>query len=271
MITTLFKHEILRTWRWLALVTLAAALIVATFSGAAMLLPGPVDIVMAVLANIIAVGYMLALPLLISLDFYRSCYSKTGYFTASIPASGETIFTVKAAYAYLVSLIGVLISLALLIPASIATGATAGVSAAETLTQLRGFLDLLAGLPGWLLATLAVAALLYPLANIAPFFFAATVGSQNWINRAGFGGVVLTWFLYYTATQLLGLGALFIPPTLDLRAYPDLSLLWSPTALFSAGDDAAVLPLAVFVMMFLTAIVAMWWAKVSYSRKLELR
>ncbi|NHB83808.1 hypothetical protein G7085_01470 [Tessaracoccus sp. HDW20] len=29
--------------------------------------------------------------------------------------------------------------------------------------------------------------LLYPLSMIAPFYFAATVGSQSWINRAGVG------------------------------------------------------------------------------------
>ena len=32
MITTLFKHEILRTWRWLGLLTLGAALVLLRWS-----------------------------------------------------------------------------------------------------------------------------------------------------------------------------------------------------------------------------------------------
>ncbi|SHI66940.1 hypothetical protein SAMN02745244_00808 [Tessaracoccus bendigoensis DSM 12906] len=271
MIRTLFKHELLRTWRPFALVTLAVTLVVATFSGAAMLLPAPLNVLFAVLAVFAAAGYIVAVPLLISLDFYRSTYSKTGYFTAAIPAAGSTIFTVKAAYAYLATLLALAIGFLLQIPANIATGATSGVAPRETLAMLGRALEAIGELPAWLLAVFVVTVLLYPLVMITPFFFAATVGSEAWINRSGFGGVVLTWFLYYVATQILGVLSLFIPPSLDLRRFPDIELLWDPMAIFKIGDNAPVLPVAVFVVLFGVAIVAIGWAKVSYSRRLELR
>ena len=271
MIRTLFKHEFLRTWRWLLLVTLAAALVVSVMSGGAMLLPAPLNTVLAIVSAVVVMGYQLALPLLISLDFYRSCYSKTGYFTAAIPARGATIFKVKAAYAYLVSLLGVGITLGLALVASIGAGGTVGASPRESFAKVSDAVALIGSLPTGVSIALAVTVLLYPVVCIAPFFFAATVGSQGWINRQGFGGVVLTWFLFYSASQLLGMLSLFVPPSVDLRNYPDISLIWDPLTLFTVENNALVLPVAVFVTMFLVAIVAMSWAKVSYSRKLELR
>lgn len=271
MIRTLFKYEILRTWRWFAVGTLAFALVVGIFSGAAVLLPNPLDVVAAVMAVLFAMGYIFAVPLLICLDFYRSTYSKTGYFTAAIPAKGSTIFTVKATYAYLVTLLAILIGVLLLVPANIATGASSGVAPRETLAQLGRALQMLGELPIWVPALLIVVVLLYPVICIAPFLFAATVGSEAWINRSGFGGVVLTWFLYYSASQVLGLAALLIPPTLDLRRFPEVGLLWDPLTIFKVGDNAPVVPLALFVVVFLVAFVGLWWAKASYSRRLELR
>lgn len=271
MITMLLKHEWLRTWRWAAVLTLGAALLVGTFTGASLLLPAPTDMVLAVLAVLAAMIFMFAVPLLTSLDFYRSCYSRTGYFTASLPVKAATIFRVKATYSYLVSLLGVLLGLLLLIPGNIATGATSGASPAETMAALGEALRALGSLPPWLLVLIVATLLLYPLSMIAPFYFAATVGSQSWINRAGFGGVVLTWFLYYSATQVIGVIALFIPPMADLSRFPEVSLIWGFGAIFTMGNDAAVLPLAVFVALFAVAIAGMCWAQVSYSRKLELR
>lgn len=271
MTSTLFKHEWLRTWRWLTLLTLAAILVVGTMSGVSMLLPGPLNVLLAVIAIIVGVGYLFAVPLLISLDFYRSCYSKTGYFTAGIPADGGTIFAVKAGYAYLVTLASLAVGVALQIPASIATGAASGVSASETLDTLWRAIGFLGDLPAWVVILLVVVVLAFPLVSLAPFFFAATVGSESWINRSGFGGVVLTWFLYYVATQAAGMVGLFIPPSLDLRRAPEVSLNWNPMEVFTAGNNAPILPLAVFIVLIGVAIVAMWRAKVSYASKLELR
>lgn len=268
---TLFKHEAIRTWRWLAVLALAASLTVLVFAGGAMLLPAPLSTLLAGLSVVIALALSYAVPLLMSLDFYRSCYSKTGYFTAAIPVRGATIFTVKAVYAYLVSLLGMVLAAALLIPANIATGASSGVSAGETLAALRDALAGIGRLPAWAILLLLAGVLLLPLVSIAPYLFAATVGSQSWINRAGFGGVVLTWFLYYVGTQVITAASLFIPPSVDLRHYPELRLTFDPLALVQAGDNAPVLPIALFVVFFGVAVVGMVWARVSYDRRLELR
>lgn len=268
---TLFKHEVMRTWRWLALLALAAVLIVGICAGGAMLLPAPLSALLAAGAVIVSFVLIYAVPLLISLDFYRSSYSKTGYFTAAIPMPGSSIFLVKAAYGYLVSLGGLILSLGLLVPANIATGASSGVPPRETLAALRDGLEAVWQLPGWMIAVLLLGVLLFPLASIAPYYFAATVGSESWINRSGFGGVVLTWFLYYLGTQAITAVSLFIPPSVDLTGFPEVSLNYDPLALVSAGDNAPVLPIAMFVVFFGVAIVGLAWARVSYGRRLELR
>jgi len=271
MIRTLLKHEVLRTWRTIALVSLAALLVVATFTGIAMLLPGPADALFAGLAVVAAVIYLYAVPLLLALDFYRSCYSRTGYFTAASPAKGSTIFRAKVAHSYLVALLGTLFTLFLSLIANIALGATAGRSVSETMAQVGDLLDAFSRLPGWLIAATVALLLAYPLLALAPFFFAATVGSEAWINRSGFGGVVLTWFLFYLASQAAALAAMFIPPSLDLGAFPEVSWDFNPLALFSAGDNAAVLPVAMIVVVVALNFAAICWAQVSYSRRLELR
>lgn len=271
MIGKLFKNEILRTWRWLLAVVLAAALVVGTAVWGALVLRGPVSTLLGALALLAAIAFTYAVPLLISLDFYRSCYSKTGYFTAAIPAKGSTIFRVKALHAYLVTLISLLLGAGLMVPANIATGVSSGVEPRETLAALGDALSILWTLPPGILAVLVFAVLVLPVVFIAPYFFAATVGSEAWINRSGFGGVVLVWFLYYLGNQALSVAGIFIPPSLDLSKLPHLAFDFDPLALINAGSNAPLVPIALIVIVFAVPIAAMWWAQVSYSRRLELR
>ena len=271
MITALFKHEILRTWRWLGLLTLGAALVVSAATLLAMIFPAPVNLAFGVVAIIVAALYPFAVQLLISLDFYRSCYSKTGYFTAAIPEKGSTIFGVKALYAYLVSLLALVLDLGLLLIAAIGIGSASGIPASATIDTLFSSLAMVWELPAWLLVSLIVIVVFLPLTGITPYFFAATVGSEAWINRSGFGGVVLVWFLFYLASQLVGVAAVFLAPVADLNAFPDVTVFYDPMRLATAANDAQYLPLGIFGWMLVMAVVGMWWAKVSYSRKLELR
>lgn len=271
MNATLFKHEILRTWRWLALLALAAVLVVGAAVLMAATLPTFLSSTFAVIAIVVAAVYPFAVQLLISLDFYRSSYSKTGYFTAAIPVKGSKIFGVKALYAYLVSLLALVLDLGLLLLAAIGFGMAMGTGPAETMRAISDGAAVFWQLPAWLIVAFFVIVAFLPLVGITPFFFAATVGSESWINRNGFGGVVLVWFLFYVANQILGVAAVFLAPVLDLNHLPEISLMFDPVALATAGDDAQYLPLGIFAWMLLIGVVGMWWAKVSYSRKLELR
>lgn len=271
MTSTLFRHELLRTWRWILIAILAAVMVVGISVGGSLVFGGPIRTLLSTISLIVSIGFMYAMPLLISLDFYRSCYSKTGYFTASIPARSTTIYLVKAAYAYVVTLVGFLIGAGLTVAALVASGAAQGVSPRETMKGLLDGLSVVTSLPAGVLIVMVLALLLFPVVAIAPYFFAATVGSEAWISRSGFGGVVLVWFLYYLGSQIVTMVSIFIPPSLDLLALPELKLDFSPLALVQSGNDVSLLPIALIVVVFVMPIVAMWWAKVSYARRLELR
>ena len=144
-------------------------------------------------------------------------------------------------------------------------------SASATIDTVFSSLAMVWELPAWLLVSLIVIVVFLPLTGITPYFFAATVGSEAWINRSGFGGVVLVWFLFYLASQLVGVAAVFLAPVADLNAFPDVTVFYDPMRLATAANDAQYLPLGIFGWMLVMAVVGMWWAKVSYSRKLELR
>ena len=271
MIRTLFRNELRDTWRWLLALTGGAVLIVGMLTVVAAWLPQPLSSVSAGTAVVGAFAFPYAVCLLISLHYYRSAFSKTGYFTAAIPARGSTIFLVKGAYAYVVAAIGGVITIGLALLSGLAFHLAGGGTVDEATVFLRQGWGMLAELPGWLVALVIVLLLLLPLSGIAGFFFAATVGSESWINRSGFGGVVAVWFAYYLVNQLGALAAIFLLPSLDLRTYPDVTVAFTPGLLAEAGENAAIFPLGAILWLLVAGVGAMWWAKVSYDRKLELR
>ena len=79
------------------------------------------------------------------------------------------------------------------------------------------------------------------------------------------------WFAYYLVNQLGALAAIFLLPSLDLRTYPDVTVAFAPGLLAEAGENAAIFPLGAILWLLVAGVGAMWWAKVSYDRKLELR
>ncbi len=272
MVATLIKHEVLRTWRWIALAAGAALLLTSMSALAAALLPGPLNGLFGVLGIIFASVFPMALLLMIGIDYYRSTFSKTGYFTAAIPARGSTIYWVKFGYGSVVALLGLALTLGLAVIASIGFAHLNGGTAADVFETIDAMWAALASIPAWLQALILVAILLYPSATLAQYFFAATVGSEASFNRLGLGGPILVWFLYYVAGQVVAVIGLFLPPTLDLTDPTAPLLTYDPMAMFRDNQSGnAFLPLTALASVFLLAIVAMFWAKVSYDKRLELR
>ena len=239
---------------------------------AAFLLPPPFNGLIGILSIIGAVALPFAVPLLLGLDFYRSSYSKTGYLTHTLPVRGATIFWVKFAYASVVGLLFLALAAGLGYLAAMTVAHTTGMSPtafADTIAQ--GVAFVLDYSPWWLTTITALVVLLWPGATLAQHYFAATVGSEGWINRLGFGGVVVVWFLYYVATQVVGLVALLLPMNLVLSD-GGLSLSLNPMVVFQSEGLDGVIPLGAILncRMSRTAI-AIVWAKVSFEKKLELR
>ena len=105
MIAALLKHEWLRTRSLLGSIGAVAVLLVA--AGTALTATGWPGIslvgmlmVMAPLAALVP-----ATQIALAVHYWQSSYSRTGYFTQSLPLSGVTIYAAKLAWALLVSLL----------------------------------------------------------------------------------------------------------------------------------------------------------------------
>lgn len=272
MIANLFKHELLRTWK-LVLVTLGGAVLISGLGSLAVLaFPGPLGAVAGVLGFLIACVLPLAVMLGLGVDFYRSTYSRTGYLTAALPVSGASIYWVKFCFAYVVALLSLGVALVM---------GTIGFAALNTLDGTSTFADgwaavqvipeALGALPVWMQVVLVILVLLAPATGLAQYWYAVTVGSESWINKLGLGGVVLMWFAFYVASQIIAVVAIFIPPYLDLSDPFAIKVLGNPMALFAENSTNAVVPLVALLVGYLLSVVAIWWGKVSYDRRLELR
>ena len=119
MVATLIRYEWLRTWRWLGVLVGGATLFVAAGALAGSLFPAPLNGILGGMGMVVATAFPMLLPLLLGVDYYRSTFSKTGYFTAAIPARGATIYWVKLAYAYLVTALGFVVTSGLMVLAGI--------------------------------------------------------------------------------------------------------------------------------------------------------
>lgn len=270
MVGKLIKHEIRRTLRWYLIAIGCAALVGGLSSLAAGLLPAPLNGLFSVTAVVAAVAVPSAMPLLLGVDFYRSSYSKTGYLTRAIPVRGTTIYWVKLLYAYALSLLSLAVGLALGYMAAISLAVVAGGSVDDVNASISSTFEAMGELlPGWAAALLVVAVLLWPFTWLASYYLAATVGSQSWSGRMGIGGPIVVWVLFYVASQVAGLLGAFIPVHLQLGE-DGFGVRTGVINIFTI-EDSAIVPLGIFIMMFLLAVLAIGWGAVSFDKKAELR
>ena len=115
MVATLIRYEWLRTWRWLAVLVGGAALFVGAGALGGTLFPAPLNGILGGAGMLVACGFPMVLPLLLGVDYYRSTFSRTGYFTVAIPARGATIFWVKIVYAWVITALGFVVTSGLMV------------------------------------------------------------------------------------------------------------------------------------------------------------
>ncbi|GAA4522779.1 hypothetical protein GCM10023160_11820 [Brachybacterium paraconglomeratum] len=203
MIPTLVKHEWLRTRGLLG--TLGAIVLVLVAAGTALTATGwPGISLIGMLMVVIPLGALIpALQIGLTIHYWQSSYSRTGYFTQSLPVRGSTIYAAKMLWALLISLAGLLVSVLLLIAAWPVIAGQMGTDrnpfaviqqmwstgAAVTSTPL-----LLAGI-----MLFVGMILVWPI----QYFFAASVGSETPLNRLGLGGPVIVFLGLYLALQIL--------------------------------------------------------------------
>ena len=135
MVSTLITHEFLRTRRWLAVVCGLVTLL--TVIGALMAWSGwPLISQLGLIMSFLATGgFVVVVMLGLAYDYWRSSYSKTGYFTQSLPLKGSTIYGSKLLWGGIVTVVAILWDLVLGLIAYLGSARAVGVAGA--LRQLR--------------------------------------------------------------------------------------------------------------------------------------
>lgn len=270
---TLLKHEWLRTRGLLGNVVALAALI----HGVATLLtatgwPAISTFGFAVGAIVIAV-LVPALQLLLAADFWRSSYSRTGYFTHSLPIRGAKIYAAKLTWAFVVTLAGLVVSLALLTAFWPAAASQFGnelnpfVVAGDLWTQLTS------QMPTTLLIGMAILFLVMYLVWPIQYYFSVSVGNEGRLNRLGLGGPILVFVGLYLVTQMAVLASMVaIPFGLGMDAgqigVVPFSLLAEMGV--TSGSSGEAMPLGMFPAILLVAALCLWRTTRSWNHKISL-
>lgn len=265
MTTTLLTHEWLRTRSMLGYVVGIAALVV----GVAILLifsGWPVISELGFLIGVITIAVLApALQLLLVADFWRSSYSRTGYFTHSLPIRGGKIYAAKLLWAFAVTLAGLVVSLALLAAFWPAAASLSGIEANPFTVAGHLWAQLTAVAPPSLVIGMGLLFLAMYLIWPVQYYFAVSIGSEGRLNRLGLGGPVLVFVGLYMASQvILLLSMLAIPVGLDM-ASDRLALV--P---FNFLTDTDVMPLGMFPVLLLIAVLCLVRTVWSWNRKISL-
>ncbi len=270
---TLLKHEALRTRGILGIGAglLALLVLLGTVLSATrwpMLAP------LGIMLGGIALGVLApALQLLLTADYYRSSYSRTGYFTHALPIRGGKIYAAKVIWAWLVTIAALATSLLL---AGIYWVGLATFLGADRnpFTAVAGLWDSITAVTstGMLIAGAAFLLAMYLIWPVQ-YFFAVSRGSERPLNRWGLGGPVLVFVILYAASQVASMIGLFVLPF--GLAMQDGSLGFVPYSLINelrigGGGDSETMPLGFLPALLLLSAYCLWRTVRSWNRKVSL-
>ncbi|ROR71863.1 hypothetical protein EDD31_0201 [Bogoriella caseilytica] len=272
MMATLLKHEWRGTRALLGTVMAAATLL----AGAGTLLAATGWPVLTGFGTFIAlVGVISPVPVLqiaLVVLYWRSSYSKTGYFTHSIPVRGGTIYAAKLLWTAVVSVVGVLLSFVLGLAFWPVGAATVGAER-NPFTMLGDMWSAVtsAASPGLLIAGLLLALGLLMMSPIQ-LFFAASVGAESPLNRWGLAGPLLVYVGLYVVFQIVVFAGLLLIPWGFAGADGQLSMVtFNVIEEVRAGSgNSDVMPLGFLPPLFLVTLACLWRTVVSWNRKVSL-
>lgn len=274
MTAVLLKHEVIRTRGFL--LTIAGAGIGLAVVGSLMALTGwPVlSQLGTVLGFIGAFGLLPAMQLALAIDYWRSGYGRIGYFTQTLPVRGARIYASKLAWAGIVVLLGILATVAIWFLVMVASAQSLfGLTPAALLTQVGDVLAAAYAASPWLVAVAAplLLVLLYAY-NTVMYCCAASLGSERWLQRLGWGGPVLVWFGLYAAVQLVMLVLILaIPFGLGVDAAGDFGIV--PADLLGAmltGTELELMPIGFVPALIVVIPLMIWRTAHSWNHRVSL-
>ncbi|HMR48597.1 MAG TPA: hypothetical protein PKE40_10110 [Arachnia sp.] len=275
MVTTLIKHDVIRT-RSLLLGAAGIAVAIATVLAlSAWLIGGPLGQMSWVFGLVLTFGFLPLAQLWLGVDLYRSSFSKRGYFVQTLPMRGTAILTAKYLWALLVTVFALVVSI--IVGTITAAGAAAvnSTSLQELWSVLNEALRML-DLSPWVWWLVIFFFLVYLVQGVVQYYFCVALGSESWINKLGGVGPILVWVGLYVAFQLLSLLSLFIPGSLVLGG-GGVEFTWNSffyplvSDLAEGAEGAALFPVATIWVMLLALGVLVWRSYVSMGRKVDLR
>lgn len=270
MVATLMKYEFLRTRRWLAVITVFATLL--TVVGTLLAWTGwPVISALGVMMALISVGaYLTVIQLGLTFDYWRSSYSKIGYFTQTLPVKGTTIYWCKLLWGCMVTIVAAVWNVVLGLVAYLGVATLAGNT--QPLTALKETLmDIFQVISPLGLGGITVAILLFWFTGLAHYYFAASFGSEAWINRLGIGGPIVVLVGVYLLVQLiLFLGIILIPLGLEVTAGGAKVVWTSFLQVVASSQDPAMIPLGFVPVMVLVTALLIWRTVRSWKHKVSL-
>lgn len=274
MTATLLKHEALRTRGFLLVILGAAAAL--GLVGSLMALTGwpVISVVGTVLGFIGAFGLIPAVQLASAVDYWRTGYGRIGYFTQTLPVRGARIYGAKLAWAALVLLAGLVLTVALWFGVMVASAQSLfGMTPQVLLGQVGEVLAAAFEASPWLVAVGAPVILIVMYGfNLVLLFAAASIGSERWLQRLGWGGPVLVWFALYAIVQVvMFVLILAIPFGLGVDAAGDFGLV--PADLLTAmvtNTTAEVMPVGFLPAMALMIPLLIWRTAHSWNHRVSL-
>lgn len=270
----LIKHEAIRTRGFL--LTIAAAGLGLGAAGSLMAVTGwPVLAQFGIVLGCIgAFGVLPAMQLALAVDYWRSSYGRIGYFTQTLPIRGSRIYWAKLAWAAIVVLLGLVATLAIWFVVLVAAAQTMfGITPGALLTQIGDVLAAAYSASPWLVAVGAPALLLLLYGfNTVMYCCAASIGSERWLQRLGWGGPVLVWFALHSVTQIVMFALILaIPVGLGVDEAGEFGFVSANLlAAMVQGTELQLMPIG-FVPALLVVIPLMIWRTVrSWSHQVSL-
>ncbi|RMB59937.1 hypothetical protein [Tessaracoccus antarcticus] len=271
MVSTLITHEYLRTRTWLAVVFGVATLLTVVGTLMAYTPWGFIRVLGFILSFVAVAAFLFVVQLGLAFDYWRSSYSKTGYFTQSLPVKGSTIYGAKFLWGAIVTVVTLLWNVVLAVPV-IFGGARAmgdGMTWAALMSNLRSAVGVA---PLWTWIFLGFLFVTLSVGGIAQYYFAASLGSESRMNRLGIGGPIIVWFVLYLVMQVLLLvGIVAVPLGLGPGVDGHLAVMsvnYLETLMQNNNPD--IMPLGFFPVLFIVSAVLIWRTVVSWNKKVSL-
>ncbi|GEK80432.1 hypothetical protein [Agrococcus baldri] len=274
MTATLLKHEVLRTRGFL--LTIAGAALGLAAVGSALAVTGwpvlaPFGLVLGAIG---AFGLLPAMQLALAVDYWRSGYGRIGYFTQTLPVRGSRIFGARIVWAAVVVLLGLIATLAIWFLVMLAAAVTLfGLTPGTLLQQIGEVLGAAYAAAPWLVAVGAPLTLLLLYGyNTVTYYAAASIGSERWLQRLGWGGPVLTWFVLSTAVQLvLLLGILAIPFGLGVTDAGEFGFVPADLlAAMIADTELQLMPIGFVPALVVVIPLLLWRTAHSWNHRVAL-